>query len=231
MTKSKEVATVEEPKYPIAVPGSDVAAALAENLGGESLSAFDLQRVKIPSGGITSWVIDDIDGEEIAKTFNGIIVFHKLARSYWSEDIDDGGSGNPPDCSSSDCVTGIGEPGGECETCEYAQFGSAHKGEGQACKMMRQLFVVREGELLPLVLNVAPSSLKQIKSYLLRLAAKGRPYYSVVTEFSLVKKQNKGGTDYAEVHFSVAGTLTPDETQAVAEYVKGIRGSLERVRD
>jgi len=233
MSEEKEVAMVEVEKsvYPIAVLGGNMVEALAENLGGETLSASDLQRVKVPSGGQTAWMLEDIDGEEIVKTFQGIIVFHKLARAYWAISPDDEEvAGNPPDCSSPDSITGYGDPGGNCESCEFAQYGSALKGEGQACKLVRQLFIVREGELLPLMLNVPPSSLKEVKSYLVRLAAKGRKYHSVVTEFSLVKAQSKAGKDYVKIHCSVAESLTPEQAAAVAEYAKEIRGSLEKVR-
>lgn len=225
-----EVATIEEAKYPIAVPGRDVAGALTENLGDEGLSAFDLPRVKVPSGGQSAWMLDGLEGEEVVKTFKGIIVFHKLARAYWAIDMDEGGSGSPPDCSSVDARVGVGDPGGDCEVCEFAQYGSAEKGEGQACKMMRQLFIVREGELLPLVLNVPPSSLKDVKGYLVRMAAKGRKYYSVVTEFSLVKARSQSGVDYVKIHCGVDSLLSPEEVASVEAYTKGIRSSLESVR-
>lgn len=226
MSNETKAVTPYIEQYPVLKSAEDMSAALSENLGGEALSAFDLDQVKIPSGGGTIWQIDSIDGEENLKAIEGIIVFSNLSRSYWADGIEDGGGGNPPDCYSNDCITGKGDPGGDCGACHLAQFGSSDKGEGQACKQTRQLFLLRPGDMLPTVVSIPPSSLKNAKQFFLRLASKGLPYSSVVTSIALEKAKNNQGIAYAKAVFSVTGKLGADEQVGIKSFSEGIKLSL-----
>lgn len=85
-------------------------------------------RVKIPSGGATSFEIpDSLNPEETnpAKVLTGIIVAQHKANSYWP---DGDGMGNPPTCSSSDGKTGEGNSGGACSGCALNEWGSGEGG-------------------------------------------------------------------------------------------------------
>jgi hypothetical protein len=73
-----------------------------------------------------------------------------------------------------------------------------------------------QDDLLPHLLQVPPSSLKGWKKYRLRLAT--TPYWKVITRLTLNKVQNRGGIDYSEVEFTMAGRLDEDQAQRVAGF-------------
>ncbi len=58
-------------------------------------------------------------------------------------------------------------------------------GRGQACKQIKQLFLLRGSLLLPEVVTLPPTSLKAAKQYLLKLTSQGVPYYAVVTRIDV----------------------------------------------
>lgn len=84
---------------------------------GQRIDPFQLDMVKVPSGGMTAWTIPDIiEGERIEKTIEGIVVLQRTIRSWWRLGFDErAGAGvgkQPPDCSSQDGVWGVGHPDG-----------------------------------------------------------------------------------------------------------------------
>ena len=185
--------------------------AMRENVGGTPIRASELARIKIPAGGGKAWELPD---GKVAAEFSGVVIHTADARRYWAEGLDGGaGGGKPPDCASDDAVTGHGEPGGSCARCPLAEFGSDAKGgRGQACKQVRLLFVLMPGELLPSVVSLPPTSLKPARSFMLRLASKGTPYYGIVTRFRLETDKNKDGVAYSRVAMEQAGDrLTTEE--------------------
>jgi hypothetical protein len=207
---------------------TSIAEALAENLGGEQVGPSDLDRIRIPAGGGTSWTVPTINGEEDAKEFTGVIVGIKTVRSFWQEEFS--GEGNPPDCYSDDGVVGHGDPGVACASCPLNVFGSA-KGAGKACKERRLLFVLRENDFLPVVVALPPASIQPFKKFLMRLSSQGLPYSSVVTSFTLEKDKNSGGIVFSKAKLGVAGVLSSEEAATVRAYAETIRPLLARVRD
>lgn len=185
---------------------------LEENLGGSKLEQKHLPRVKIPSGGGTTW---EIPNEAPTKELTGILVAFKAnQRAYWkSEDL----SNQPPDCRSDGGVTGIGNPGGDCDTCPFAQFGS--KGDGQACSQSEVWFLLRPGLFLPLVLKLPATSITAAEGY--RMGDLGtsllRPT-SVLTSIKLKATKDKRGNPYSIAEISRVGNLSPDEAKAAREY-------------
>jgi hypothetical protein len=113
-TATKEIAIREASSYAImSVDPREMSEALAVNAGGQKINPFDLDVVKVPSGGMTAWTIPDItEGEIISKTLEGIVLLQRTIRSYWKEDIEAKGGGSPPDCSSQDGIWGRGAPYG-----------------------------------------------------------------------------------------------------------------------
>ena len=208
----KPTGTWTEPVTAVAVAGSKevmatntqaVADAFSDNLGDEGIDMRDFDRVKIPAGGSTTWTIPTSDGEQETKTFDGVILAHKMTRAFWSSEFSGGSS--PPDCASDDCKTGHGAPGGNCANCQMNAFGTdkAGKGRGKACKEMRILFVLPEGEDVPLVLAVKPGSLANSKKYLLKLSLQKLRPHDVVTRMTLKKVKSADAIDYAEINFDV----------------------------
>ena len=178
----------------------------------EELSGLDggFERIKIPSGGSTSFEIPgENPGEtETVKEFSGVILYHHALYSFYREKYV--GGNNPPACGSYDGVTGQGVPGGTCASCPLNQFGSGENG-GKACKNHRRVYILREGEILPLLLSLPAGSLKAYSRYVKRLLARGKKTNSVITRFSLVKATNAGGIMYSQAQFAVERGLTSEE--------------------
>lgn len=197
----------------------NLAEALTSELGGMDIS-FD--RVSIPAaGGQAFEVPGEMPGEtDMVKDFSGVILFHHPMFTYYRERFT--GGNNAPDCGSYDGITGVGNPGGVCATCPLNQFGSGENG-GKACKNKRRIYVLREGELIPILLVLPTGSMKEFAVYIKRLLAKGKKSNSVVTKFSLKKVTNASGIAYSQAQFAVDRVLTAEEmpfVQAMSEQVK-----------
>ena len=168
---------------------------LEANIGAGGVGLFDLERVKVPTGGITFWEVM-VDGTpKPAEKLDVIVLAFRDGRQFWKEKYGVGESG-PPDCSSMDLVTGTGDiwEGGKqaCASCPYNQWGSAvddkgNPGAGKACSESRWMLCVRPGDLLPFLLRVPPSSLKAVRSAFLSLGSQRIPYWGVTLELGLRK--------------------------------------------
>jgi len=168
---------------------------IADNMGDGGIpDVWALTRIVVPTGGATFWTV----GDEPVKTITGIIVHQREVRRYYEKSLDDGGEKGPPDCGSFDMVHGVGRPGGACAACPLAAWGSATKpGEereqrGQACRTYRMLVMQFHDRLLPSVVMVPPTSLKELNRYLTDLTSEMRLYHRVITELSLVKEDRSG---------------------------------------
>jgi hypothetical protein len=210
--------TVIEPReYAILSPDSQVAALVSSNLAGEDVSEFDLDNVKVPAGGGTRWTIPGVAGDVDEEEIVGIIVYVGKRRQFWASNDP---TGEPPDCTSRDMVKGVGNPGGECATCPHNEFGSAKNGHGKGCKETRALFVVRQTDHLPIVVNIPPGSLKNLKQYLLRLPV---PYQQVITKLSLKAEKNSDGIKYSQVVPSLVTHLPGEFVPRIDGYAKELQ--------
>jgi hypothetical protein len=236
MADSNELVPFDKYEIAQADPHAVIEAVQA-NLGGQKLSPNDLDVVKMPSGGGLFWEVPDLEDTKAEKALEGVIVHHNLTRAYWKDDLDDAGGGQPPDCFSPDSVWGFGDPGDGlraegkgCEDCPMSQFGTADDGDGrgQACKQSHLLFLVTPGDMLPIVVRLAPTSLKPTKKFLLRLSSKAVPYYAVVARIGLEKKTSAGGQDYAAATFSVAKRLGADDASRVKAFGDALRPVFEQ---
>lgn len=241
MAKSTAVAVRDDQTYAIMLPESgDIIATLRENLGGDNLTPQDLDRIRVPTGGGTSFEIPSLGEPEAARTFEGIVIHQRTTRAFWP---DQELSGDPPACFSDDGIKGAGMPGGHCDACFYNRFGSKgldpdtvtpeqlRDARGpKACGEKRLLFVVRPGEMLPSVLVCPPTSIPGIKKSFLRLSSKGLAYRDVVFSFSLKAEKNKAGQPYSVIVPTVTRQLDDAERAAVKAYADSIRPALDRVR-
>lgn len=173
-----------------------------------------LDKVKIPSGGVTSFEIpgEDADESETEKEITGVIVHNHVANSFYKDKYQ--GGNNPPDCGSFDGIIGNGCPGGECSKCPYNKFGSG-EGKGKACKNRRLLYILREGELFPIMLSVPTGSLKDYSSFVKHMITKQRKLSSIVTRITLRKAVNSNGVVFSQTVFSFVRNLTPEERSAI----------------
>lgn len=192
---------------------------IAEELGGD---IPEYPRVKIPAGGAISFEIpsDDPERPDAEKAIVGVVVHHHKSNSYWaSGDLSD----TPPDCNSMDGLHGNGTPGGDCTVCQLNCFGSGEGGVGKACKNMERIYILREGDIIPLVLFLPPTSLHNWKNYKVRLVTKGKRVCDVFTEISLLKKTSKDGKPYAEAQFKSIGELSLDMAQKSYRFRQSVK--------
>ena len=223
---AKELAVNETAQFLVLENAQGAIEALKSNLEGENLSPMDLDRVGVPAGGGVSWCIPTLDGDENTPEIVGVIVAVQNCRAMWQGDFT--GGGDPPDCSSDDAVTGVGDPGGNCKLCPLAQFGSDSRGKGQACKSIKRIFLLRPASMLPLVVTLPPTSIRPATRYLLRLAGAGLKYQAAVTRIILEKTKNSEGIAYSVATFALAGKLDPGQTQAMENYAQAMGPLLRR---
>lgn len=189
------------------------------------------ERIKIPAGGGLAYEVpgDDPNSPDSAKDFSAVILYHHPINSYYKEKFT--GGNNPPDCSSLDGKIGVVAETGECrdcKTCPYAKFGSGENG-GMACKQKRRMYLLREGEMLPIIMTLPTGSLAEFTKYVTRLVTRGMKANHVVTKFSLKRAQNSTGINYSQVICSVDRPLSPEEKKNIAsmtEQVKLIAGKV-----
>ena len=202
-------------------------AVMAEELDGLGQIPFDV--IKIPSGGGLVFEVpgDDPENPDTEKVIRGIIVHHHAVNAWWKEAYTGGNAA--PDCASLDGKLGVDMVTGEtkrCDTCPFNQFGSADNGNGKACKNGHRIYILREGEMLPLMISLPPTSLKALKDYLAkRLIMKGIRPVDVITEISLAKEKNADGISYSKCVFKKAGELSPEQkalSYAASDFVKSI---------
>lgn len=195
---------------------NEILDAVKENLGGGQISASDLQVIKVPAAGGTSWEVETLDGTINVKMLTGVVVGMRSVRAYWEQAMGEGPTG-PPQCASIDGVRGTGTPGGLCATCPLSQFGSG-KDNSQACRASQQMFTLMGDELIPSIIRVPAGSLKVVRQYLLKLANTGKKYHSVLLNFELEQDKNAAGIKYSKIKLSLNRELTPEEAQAAADY-------------
>lgn len=227
---TKEIATIQPSNYAVCnMPAKDLAEIIREAAGESGFTSKDLDRVKIPSGGGVAWEIPSLSGVDTAKELVGVIIHHQDARAYWKQGIEEAGGNQPPDCSSSDGRNGLGTPGGSCTTCPLAAFGSDSKGNGQACKAAKILYMVTQETLLPIAVVMAPTSIKPLRQYLIRLASRGLRPSSVVTSITLEKTKNADGITYAKAVPAMKEALPPEQASAIAKYAETFRAAMGKV--
>lgn len=201
-----------------------------ESMDMELAGMFDLKdnmagvEARLPQIGIIhqAQMFEFPDGEKHA-SFTGTILDISRINAWWEQSFDETGGGVPPDCFSMDGITPDPFSGNrqnsECRSCTQNSFGS-DGGRGKACKNMKRVHILLEGEMLPHRLTIPPSNLKAVDLYVSLLTSKGIPYQLVKTEFSLGKAKNKDGITYAEIQMKNIGTTDSVEE---ARRIKAIR--------
>lgn len=232
-----------------ATGSEEFAAIIKENLGGGSVRVFDLPKIKVPAGGGQTWEVPTIDGPSARRTLSGVVVYWNTRRAMWKNRE---ANGSPPDCSSADNINGVGDNGVEesddalvaynpdgtpifehvCETCPLNQWGTATRQDGslsrgKACKEIRQLFVIQEGELLPYVIPLPPTSIQPAGQFFQRLASAALSYYAVEMNIGLEKVS--GPPDYSRATFAVGRRLEPDELARIRPYREQLVPLLQTV--
>ena len=225
MNENNNTAMMQQTYAPFVLPnmvqGEFTDADLMDDMDGITPS---FQRVKIPGGGVPQF---EMPGEDPAhpvyeQRLEGIIVYSHLTNAYWpegSEYEDD----VPPLCQSTDAKLGYGTPGGACAACALNAFGSVSNGRGKACKNMRSLYLLRSGDMMPLILNLPPTSLKPYNDFVnAAFLYRRRPVYASVVEITL-KRTSSNGFDYSVAVFSKVRDFEGEELANVTQYVTAFR--------
>lgn len=217
---ANELAKVEN--FAVANVDADFIASMQEEMAG--LGDIPLDNVKIPSGGGIAFEVpgDDPENPDMAKEIIGVVVAHQPQNSYWKQMYN--GANESPDCFSTNGKTGTDTKTGEiknCDTCPMNQYGSAVNAQGQptkgkACKNLHRIFILQEGALLPIVINIPPTSIKSWKDYLgKRLLLRGKKPVQVVTKVSLKKATSNDGITYSQCVFSKVADLSPEAVKGI----------------
>ena len=216
--ETKSVANIDPDGY-LALKEFDFNTVVSEEMDGLN-TVFE--RIKMPSGDTTLFQmpVDDSEEPSFVKEFSAVILYHHPIRAYFKTKFT--GAKNPPDCGSLDAVKGYGEPGGDCRNCIYNDFNTGENG-AKACKERQRLYLLREGEIFPMLLSLPTGSLKDFSRYLMRLLTKGIKSSEVVTKFSLMTATNKGGIVYAKAKFSTERKLTLEEITSVAKLSEQVK--------
>lgn len=198
---------------------SELLEAFRVNLGGDTLSKFDLDKATVPGPGGKRWRVTRADGSsEDPETLTGVIVGISNSRAYYENEYT--GGGEAPTCASYDGgITGIGDPGGTCHDCPLAQFGSARNGgAGTACAEGKQLLLLPDNTVLPMLITVPPVSLKFVKGYMSSLANVQIKHWGVVTELAIGTTNTRDRQDVVCIKARRVGPLDPAEAQRAEDY-------------
>lgn len=209
---------------PSLVEGDFTSEELTEDMDGLQMN---FPRVKIPSGGTLQFELpsDDPDNPDYVKYLEGIILYNHSSCSYWpaGSEYDEN---TAPLCSSADGKTGIGDPGGICETCTFNRYGSAIEGNGKACKNMRVLYLLRSGEYMPLQLNLPPTSIRPFKDFLnLSFTLRRRATYGSLVQIGL-KKASNGANDYSVATFRRIRDFEGEELAQIRTYANSFKEQI-----
>lgn len=225
---------VSTSKYPVLFGdegGGSFAELIEQNFGDEGITPDVLDKITLPTGGDTYWRIPD---EPPAAELRGVIVFWGTTRAYWEQGLDDAAETTPPDCASAEGRVGngrygpgsAGNPTGACATCPMNQWDTGKGGRGKACKEQRRLWFLPQNSILPMEVQLPPTSIKAFKGYMARLTGKGQPFFAVETVLKL-DSVKMGSNQVAVVNPSRGAELAPAEAQAAFTYGEQIKGFLQ----
>jgi hypothetical protein len=216
------------------------------DLGDDGLREFDLIRTGIPAGGAQQWTIPDAGGEPLSvPELEGIIIFHGDRRAFWLKSFDETGGGVPPDCSSINGRQGLGIIRGEegqdpkpraCKTCPMAQWGSGNpenpEDNSQACTQRKVVFIIRKGDILPMVIDLAPTSIGPFKQFAMQLTSRGIPFYGAIVGMGLRVEADGGPSGkirYSVVNPRLISRLDDETTRVMRSVREAIEPYVNRV--
>jgi hypothetical protein len=190
---------------------------------------FSFQRIKIPSGGALQFEIpsDDPENPDYTRTIDGVILHNHAACAYWPEGSEDDEDATPL-CSSVDGKIGIGEPGGDCVTCALNRFGSGMNGKGKACKNTRILYLLRDGEFMPIQITLPPTSIRPFSDfYNVAFAARRRGACGSIVSIGLKRVDN--GNTYSVATFKKVLDFTGERLAQAKAYSEGFKAQIKGI--
>lgn len=228
--------TTEPQQFALAVSDlGELREVMQENMG-EGIP-FKFERVKMPAGGSLAWQIPSEDGgkPKISESIEGVVIDHHAINAYWKKKYT--GEKNPPDCASADAITGIDQEGKphSCLICPMNQFGSAppdedgNESKGKACKNIRRVYLIREGEIFPVLVALPPGSLENFNDYIRRLTGKVKRLTAVKTKITLDEAVNSGGIKFSKAVFVREGDLDKESAKDMSELARYMKPFLRQI--
>jgi len=233
-TKETAIATIgpELSGFPVLNPAEAEEAldVIRENLGSAGFQIGNLDRITVPPGGGKVFTVNTGDAEECVPKLTGIIVLAPEQNALWAKTMEEAPN-DPPICFSGDGIHGTGDPFETgsiethlCATCPKKAWGTDLKGgKGKACRDLRPIFLLQEGEYLPIIVQTPRMSLKRLSGYFTLLARKGIPYYSVVTEIGLAQEQKSGTPLYSILTFAMKALIPKELRPTIKEFQGALR--------
>ncbi len=241
MTDSKDASTAlavyDGPEYAVMqTPPDEIREIFLANMD-DDVDEFDIDGVSIPGSGGLSWNVPDINGEPVSTDeLVGVVILMGNRRAYWSKSFDETGGGSPPDCSSLDANNGVGFIRGddptkdpvarECKTCPMSQWGSKNndpEDNQQACSKRKLAFLVRPDDIIPLKVDLAPTSVKPFKKFMNRLSRVRVMKHGAVVGLRLINDKSRTGIKYSVVSPRLLSTLNAEQ----AGCMKALGNALE----
>ena len=204
-----------------------------ENIGDDDFNERTLERIKLPTGGLTVWQIASSEGTKYSETLEGIILQFKRPRAMWFERRKAGEPARPPDCFSLDGEKGNyrhhppgtvpeqGEPGGDCFSCKFNQPGShpeRPESRAKGCPEKRMLFMLTRDRVMPVVVQLPVTSIGAFNSYKTQLFNEFKRLSRVVTQISLEADENETGDPYSKAVFHRIGDVNEVEKIGMSRY-------------
>jgi len=212
---SKEPAALTAVKSDYVALSNNALDIVNQNLKNQPLSYQLFDVIKSPSGGITSFSVPGLSGNNMEDELTGIILDYTTPRAYWN--TPDPVEGMPPDCYSKDSI--ISSDGKPCSHCVYNDFGSKNgDSNAKACKESIQLLLLRPDNLIPVIVRVPASSKLLFQKYMLRLLGRMLPLSGVVTKITLSKVTSREGKPYAMYNFEMVKQLESNEAVNAKAY-------------
>ena len=192
--------------------------------------------IKIPSGGKLAYEVQTGEDEtdvDYMKEVEGVIIFTHRLNGYWpgAFGTDDN---KVPACSSMDGKTAVWTDTGEvrtCENCPLNQYGSDDNpngtGKGKACKNMRRIYLMMNGDPNFYLLTVPPTSIKDVNKQLTKIITGGTPYTGLIVSFKLEKAKNAKGVEYSKVTVEKKGLLPPAVSAVAKEMRRQIKAKYQ----
>ena len=232
-SKMTSLAVIDSTNQLPVVPTNEDIAIILEEV--RDMDRLPYGRIKIAAGGVTVFQVYEPGEEEpnMEQAVEGVIIMSHKSNGLWLNPFGEGGN-NAPDCSSIDGIEGMNTKTGECvacDTCPYNEFGSAKGGEGRgkACKNMRRLYIMRRGDVFPMVLTLPPTALAAYDNYRTRVMLGRKKMQTVMTRITLKSSKNSDGISYATPVFEALGVLSGAEAEAIQQYTDIFTKSAQNV--
>lgn len=239
---SHEIMIPDAAQLPAHIINPELARQIAEKAG-EGISAGRVPRIKMAS---KTFVLVDSDGVEtiimpaeleIHKDGNqylaGIVLDVKgpLPRAFYIAEYDKDADAEAPDCFSNDGLkpdASVKSPQCDvCAGCPQAAYGSAKKGEGQACAQTKiaAVLIPKRGVYK---LKVTPAALKFWKSYCKSLGNAGLPLTMVRTLIGFKQDET-----YPILQFQYGGPVIADQSDKSMRIIAALaeKAESQEVRD